>query len=62
MQRICFSDLMVKLKDRIYSLIHIQLREMKDFEIKSICLGDYIQWDIKKHVEILKKKLDGEVT
>ena len=32
-------------------------REMKDFEIKSICLGDYIQWDIKKHVEILKKEI-----
>ena len=31
--------------------------EMKNFEIKSICLGDYIQWDIKHHVEILKKEI-----
>ena len=30
---------------------------MKDFEIKSICLGDYIQWDIKKHVEIFEKEI-----
>ena len=31
--------------------------EMKNFEIKMICLGDYIQWDIKHHVEILKKEI-----
>ena len=49
---------MEKFKEEIYYLTHILLKnEMKNFEIKSICLGDYIQWDIKHHVEILKKEI-----
>ena len=31
--------------------------EFNNFDIKSICLGDYIQWDIKHHVKVLKEQI-----
>ena len=52
---------MEKFKEEIYYLTYPSKNEMKNFEIKSICLEDYIQWDIKHHVEILKKEIDGKV-
>ena len=31
--------------------------EFSNFEIKSIALGDYVKWDVKKQVQILKKDI-----
>jgi N-acetyl sugar amidotransferase len=32
-------------------------KELMRIKCRSICLGNYIKWDIKKHVEIIKKDL-----
>ncbi len=32
-------------------------KELMQIKCRSICLGNYIKWDIKKHVEIIKKDL-----
>lgn len=32
-------------------------KELMKLKIKSVCLGSYIKWDIKKQVEIIKKEL-----
>jgi len=36
------------------------LREYRKAKIKSICLGSYIKWDIKKHVEVIHNELGWE--
>jgi hypothetical protein len=32
-------------------------KELMKMNCRSICLGNYIKWDIKKHVEIIKREL-----
>jgi N-acetyl sugar amidotransferase len=34
--------------------------ELMKIKCRSICLGNYIKWDIKKHVEIIKRELGWE--
>lgn len=34
------------------------LEELKKIDYRSVCLGSYIPWDVKKQVEIIKKELD----
>jgi len=36
------------------------IKELKDLELCSICLGTYIPWDYKKQVELIKEKLGWE--
>lgn len=33
------------------------LRELRKIGYRSVCLGSYIPWDVKKHVEIIEKEL-----
>ncbi|NCY20335.1 N-acetyl sugar amidotransferase [bacterium] len=33
------------------------LRELKKLGYRSVCLGSFISWDVKKHVEIIQKEL-----
>lgn len=40
--------------------IYPTLSEMKEKKIRNIPLGNYISWDVKKHVEIIKKELDWQ--
>lgn len=35
-------------------------KELMRIKCRSICLGNYIKWDIKEHVEIIKKELGWE--
>jgi hypothetical protein len=34
--------------------------ELMKIKCRSVCLGNYIKWDIKKHVEIIKRELGWE--
>ncbi len=36
------------------------LRDLKKINYRSICLGSYIPWDVKKNVELIKKELNWE--
>ena len=36
------------------------INELKKIDFKSICLGSFIPWDVKKQVKIIKKELDWE--
>ena len=49
----------VSLKD-LEPFIYPKLDELKKINYRSICLGSYIPWDVKKQVEIIKKELDWE--
>ncbi len=33
------------------------LRELKKLKVRSVCLGSYIPWDVKKQVEIIEREL-----
>ena len=33
------------------------LRELKKLQARSVCLGSYIPWDVKKHYEVISKEL-----
>ena len=35
-------------------------KDLLDLRVHSICLGSYIQWDTKRHVEIIKRELGWE--
>jgi N-acetyl sugar amidotransferase len=37
-----------------------KLHDLKLIDFRSICLGSYIPWDVKKQVSIIKKELDWE--
>ncbi len=37
-----------------------KLRDLKSIKCRSVCLGSYIPWDVKKQVEIIKKELGWE--
>ncbi len=34
-----------------------KLKELRSIKYRSVCLGSYIPWDVKKHVEIIKNEL-----
>jgi len=34
-----------------------EMRDLKKLQYQSVCLGSYIPWDVKKHVEIIQRKL-----
>jgi hypothetical protein len=34
------------------------LKELRRIGVRSVCLGSYISWDPKKHVEIIQRELD----
>jgi N-acetyl sugar amidotransferase len=34
-----------------------KLKDLKKLGYKSVCLGSYIPWDVKKHVEVIKNEL-----
>ena len=36
------------------------LDELKQLNYRSICLGSYFPWDVKKQVKIIKKELQWE--
>ncbi len=33
---------------------------LRSLNCRSVCLGSYVPWDVKKHVEIIKRELDWE--
>lgn len=33
------------------------LKDLKNLKYRSVCLGNFIPWDVKKHVEIIKREL-----
>jgi len=35
-------------------------QELAGIKCRSICLGSYVPWDVKKHVEIIKRELEWE--
>jgi hypothetical protein len=35
-----------------------KLKELRRVGVRSVCLGSFIPWDVKKHVEIIKRDLD----
>ena len=35
-----------------------KLKEMRRVGVRSVCLGSFIPWDVKQHVEIIKRELD----
>lgn len=37
-----------------------KLRDLKAIKYRSVCLGSYIPWDVKRQVEIIKKELGWE--
>lgn len=34
-----------------------KLKDLRKIRYRSVCLGSYIPWDVKKHVEVIQKKL-----
>jgi N-acetyl sugar amidotransferase len=40
--------------------IYPKLRDLKRLDYRSICLGSYIPWDVKKQVEIIKTEIGWE--
>ncbi len=37
-----------------------QLKDLKAINYRSVCLGSYIPWDVKKQVEIIERELDWQ--
>jgi N-acetyl sugar amidotransferase len=35
-----------------------KLRDLKQLRYQSVCLGSFIPWDVKRHVEIIQRELD----
>lgn len=44
-------------KRDLYPFSYPPRKELNRIKCRSICLGNYIKWDIKKHVEIIKREL-----
>jgi len=44
-------------KRDLYPFAYPPRKELKKLKCRSICLGSYIKWDIRKNVEIIKKEL-----
>jgi len=36
------------------------LKDLRSIKCRSVCLGSFIPWDVKKHVEVIKKELDWQ--
>jgi len=36
------------------------LKELRSIKCRSVCLGSFVPWDVKKHVEVIKKELDWQ--
>lgn len=41
----------------LYPFAYPPRRELAKLKVRSVCLGSYIKWDIKKHVEVIKREL-----
>ncbi len=60
------EDMTFMLKDKelderdLNPYIYPPLDELKKIDYRSVCLGSYIPWDVKKQVEIIKKEIDWE--
>jgi len=44
-------------KRDLYPFVYPPRKELMRIKCRSICLGSYIRWDTKKHVEIIKREL-----
>jgi hypothetical protein len=44
-------------KRDLYPFVYPPRKELMRIKCRSICLGSYIKWDTKKHVEIIKREL-----
>ena len=53
------NDKTVELRD-LAPYAYPDLNDLKKLNFRSICLGSYFSWDVKKQVEIIKKELDWE--
>lgn len=56
------DDMLVKLEDMIDDrsldkFRYPEARELASLGVKSVCLGSYIPWDVKKHVDVIKMEL-----
>ena len=51
-----FLDGRVAKRD-LYPFVYPPRKELMRIKCRSICLGSYIKWDTKKHVEIIKRDL-----
>lgn len=45
-------------KRDLYPFAYPARKDLMRIKCRSICLGSYIKWDTKKHVEIIKRELD----
>lgn len=45
-------------KRDLYSFVYPPRKELMRIKCRSICLGNYIKWDTRKQVELIKKELD----
>lgn len=41
----------------LYPFAYPPRRDLARLGVRSVCLGSYIKWDIKKHVEVIKREL-----
>lgn len=41
----------------LYPFAYPPRRDLAKLGVRSVCLGSYIKWDIKKHVEVIKREL-----
>jgi len=41
----------------LYPFTYPPRKELMRIGCRSVCLGNYIKWDIRKHVEIIKREL-----
>ncbi len=44
-------------KRDLYPFAYPPRRDLAKLKVRSVCLGSYIKWDIKKHVEVIKREL-----
>lgn len=51
------NDPSVDVRD-LEPFMYPKLRDLKRINCRSICLGSFFPWDVKKHVEIIEKELD----
>jgi hypothetical protein len=53
------NDPSVDVRD-LEPFMYPKLRDLKQINCRSICLGSYFQWDVKRHVEIIEQELGWE--
>jgi N-acetyl sugar amidotransferase len=47
-------------KRDLYPFAYPPRKELKNLGVRSVCLGNYIKWDTKKQVELIKKELEWQ--